>query len=88
MIREGVLVGGPRAGQWMAMDSPWLEVYEHRLDPVGAYAPIAADKIEFGRHRYKWTEFVGVGFWASEDLRDDPQEVFKHLLASYRPNAT
>lgn len=85
----GLLIGGPRAGQWLVAEGPTLIVCEsfgESLRPYGGKLP--SPSLELRQHAYAWRPFrLGekeTWFWVSTDLRSDG-EVWRELVNGYRP---
>lgn len=83
---QGVAIGGPKAGQWLAGQSRRyvVEVAERR--DVAGYQPSEEPPIQDRRTEvYEYTERFGVGFWLGEGL--GIEGMMRELLTHYRPTA-
>jgi hypothetical protein len=93
MSNAGMMIGGPRAGQFIdGGDRSVLEMLEATvLSPASYNDPISAVMSEVKRHFYVWRPMrIGkdeLWFWVHDPLaREGDHVIFREIISGYRPS--
>lgn len=88
-VHEGVVIGGPKAGQWWTGAGPYL-AFSAPAHPIRPFLPpgkTSCQDVSLQTHTYTWSDLFGA--WVHETLLEGgPEAVIRELLDRYKPLVT